>query len=185
MGVWFDFIFDNAYAVDAKEAEESMRRKYPLLLHKDESVILAFKDRGGKGRDKEYFTSHRILIKDGKGVGSKRKNYLSIPYDTILAFAVQTSGSTLDKDSELEVWSTGKTKITLNFSAANVDLFQIYQLLNAKVTFQSARGTGDEIDPVPPNMVRRLYFEKYTTTTTTTHSLRGVSSNVVVCFITG
>lgn len=76
MGVWFDFIFDNAYSVDAKEAEQQMRKKYPLLLHKQETVILAFKDRGGRGRDKEYFTSHRILIKDGKGIGSKRKNYL-------------------------------------------------------------------------------------------------------------
>ena len=129
-----------------------MRQKYPLLLHKDESVILAFKDRGGKGRDKEYFTSHRILIKDGKGIGSKRKNYLSIPYDTILAFAVQSAGSMLDEDCELEVWSNGYPKVAINFSASNVDIFQIYQLLNAKVKFQAARGTGDAIDAVPPNM---------------------------------
>jgi hypothetical protein len=72
-GAWFDFIFDNAYQVDAKEAEDKMRSKYPHLLHEAETVELAFRDRGGKGRDKEYFTSHRILIKDGKGVGSKRK----------------------------------------------------------------------------------------------------------------
>ena len=155
MGVWFDFIFDNAYSVDAKEAEQRMRQKYPLLLHEKETVILAFKDRGGKGRDKEYFTSHRILIKDGKGIGSKRKNYLSIPYDSILAFAVQTAGSTLDKDTELEVWSSGYPKICINFSSANVDLFQIYQLLNAKIKFQAARGTGDEIDPIPPKMDKK------------------------------
>lgn len=57
MGVWFDFIFDNAYKEDAADAERRMRGKYPLLLHADEKVELAFKDRGGKGRDKEYFTS--------------------------------------------------------------------------------------------------------------------------------
>jgi len=77
MGVFMDFVFDNTYAVDAHEAENNMRRKYPELLHEKEKVILAFKDRGGKGRDKEYFTSHRILMKDGKGGGGKRKHYLS------------------------------------------------------------------------------------------------------------
>ena len=73
MGVLYDFIFDNAYQKDAQQAEGDMRRKYPKLLHQNERVELAFKDRGGKGRDKEYFTTHRILIKDGKGVGGKRK----------------------------------------------------------------------------------------------------------------
>ena len=79
-------------------------------------------------------------------------NTFSVPYESILAFAVQSAGSTLDKDSELEVWSTGYPKVVINFSASNVDLFQIYQLLNVKVKFQAARGTGDEIDPTPPNM---------------------------------
>jgi hypothetical protein len=152
MGVWFDFLFDNAYAADAADAERRMRSKYPLLLHANERVELAFKDRGGKGRDKEYFTSHRILIKDGKGVGSKRKNYKSIPYTSILAFAVQSAGSLLDKDTELSVWTTGHPKIVMNFSSANVDLFQIYQLLNAKMTWSTDRGTADYVDAVPPNM---------------------------------
>jgi len=116
---------------------------------------LAFKDRGGKGRDKEYFTSHRILIKDGKGVGSKRKNYLSVPYDTILAFAVQSAGSLLDQDCELHVWSTGYPKISINFSKSNVDLFQIYQFFNVNVKFQSVRGTGDAIDSTPPKLDKK------------------------------
>lgn len=63
MGVFYDFIFDNAYQVDADEAERKLREKYPKVLHADERVELAFTDRGGKGRDKEYFTTHRILIK--------------------------------------------------------------------------------------------------------------------------
>ena len=155
MGVITDFIFDNSYAVDAETAEANMRRKYPLLLHEKEKVILAFKDRGGKGRDKEYMTTHRILIKDGKGVGSKRKNYLSVPYDTILAYAVQSAGSLLDQDCELDVWSTGKPKLSINFSKSNVDIFQIYQLLNVKVKFQSARGKGDVIDSTPPKLDKK------------------------------
>jgi len=156
MGVVKDFLFDNAYAVDAKGAEESVRSKYPGLLHADESIELAFKDRGGKGRDKKYFTTHRILIKDGKGVGGKRKNYTSVPYDTILAFSVQSAGpSMLDGDSELVIHSTGIAKVTMDFSAENVDIFQLYQLLNTKIQWTKDRGTSDFVDPVPPNMDKR------------------------------
>ena len=152
MGVWYDFVFDNNYKVDAKEAEGRMRSKYPLLLHENETIELAFKDRGGKGRDKEYFTSHRILIKDGKGVGSKRKNYLSIPYSSIRAFSVQSAGALLDDGTELNIYSTAMSKVSIDFSAANVDIFQIYQLLNAKIPWSQDRGTQDYVDPVPPNM---------------------------------
>ena len=155
MGVWYDFVFDNAYKVDADEAEKNIRTKYPLLLHENEKVELAFKDRGGIGRDKNLFTSHRILMKDGKGVGNKRKNYKSIPYDSILAFAVQSAGAVFDKDCELIVWSSGIPKISIDFSAANVDIFQIYQLLNAKITWSTDRGTADYVDPVPPNMDKK------------------------------
>lgn len=76
----YAFLGKNSFQVDAAAAEQGVREKYPLLLHPNESIQLAFKDRGALGRDKSYFTSHRILIKDGKGVGSKRKNYQSILY---------------------------------------------------------------------------------------------------------
>ncbi|KAL3918583.1 MAG: hypothetical protein SGARI_007430 [Bacillariaceae sp.] len=102
-GNWYDFVFDNATAVDAAEAERKLRDKYPHLLHQDERIELAYTDRGGKGRDKNVFTSHRIICKDGKGIGSKRKNYISVPYDTVLAFSIQTAGALLDDDCELHV----------------------------------------------------------------------------------
>ena len=153
---FMDFIFDNTYQVDAKEAEDSVRSKYPKLLHEAETIELAFKDRGGKGRDKEYFTSHRILIKDGKGIGSKRKNYMSIPYASITAFSVQSAGALMDGDCEFSVWSTGGyPKISIPFSATNVDIYQVYQFLNAKIAYAKQRGNPDIIDPVPPNMDKK------------------------------
>lgn len=151
-GVWYDFVFDNAYKVDAKEAESRMRSKYPHLLNEKETIDLAFKDRGGKGRDKEYFTSHRILIKDGKGFGSKRKNYLSIPYDKIRAFSIQTSGALLDDDCELNIYTSSHSMVSMDFSATNVDMFQIHALLNVKIPWSQDRGTSDYVDPVPPHM---------------------------------
>lgn len=129
---WYDVVFDNAYQVDAQEAEKAVREKYPELLHETERIELAFKDRGGKGRDKEYFTSHRILIKDGKGVNSKRKNYVSVFYTKIQAWSVQTAGS-VDGDVELEVWSSGVRWKKISFATANVNIFQLQQLMNHKL----------------------------------------------------
>lgn len=83
------------------------------LLHENETIELAFKDRGGKGRDKEIFTSHRILVKDGKGVGSKRKNYLSIPYSSIQAFSIETSGAVFDGDCELMIYPSAAPPVSI------------------------------------------------------------------------
>lgn len=149
MGI-YDFIFDNGYEEDAKDAEARIREKYPLLLHEQEKILLAFKGRGGKGRDKEYFTSHRILIKDGKGIGGKRKNYKSIPYSSIQGFACDTAGK-LDGDVSVQIWSTGIPYASISLATAAVDIFQIQQFLNTKVNFSGEKGS-DVVDSLPPNM---------------------------------
>jgi hypothetical protein len=152
---WYDFIFDNAYQADALKVEEEVRQKYPLLLHAREKIVLAFRDRGGKGRDKEYFTSHRILIKDGKGIGNKRKNYKSIPYKFIQAFSVESAGK-FDGDVSVKIWSTGIRTTKIDFAKANCDIYQIQQFLNAQVAMAvSSEGQKDAIDPTPPNMDKK------------------------------
>jgi hypothetical protein len=157
---WYDFIFTNSYQEDALKVEKEVRDKHPLLLHAKEKIVLAFRDRGGKGRDKEYFTSHRILIKDGKGVGNKRKNYQSIPYKSIQAFSVDTAGK-FDGDVSVKIWSTGIRYTQIDFATANCDIYQIQQFLNAQVlgmlSFSSGGGQGheDPIDPTPPNMDKK------------------------------
>ena len=153
MGVIYDFIFDNSYQIDAEAVEKSTREKYPLLLHPEEKIVLAFKDRGGKGRDKEYFTTHRILIKDGKGVGSKRKNYQSIPYKYIQAFTVETAGK-LDGDVSLKVYSTGVPLVEIDFAKANVDIYQLQQFLSMKVAFAANKGDQDD---APPTMEKKQF----------------------------
>jgi len=148
----FEF-FNGAYQQESKEAESKVRQKYPLLLHQDEEILLAFKDRGGIGRDKHYFTTHRILLKNGKGIGSKRKNYKSIPYSSIQAFSVDTAGQ-FDIDTTLQVWSRGIPHIEIEFAVKNVDIYQIQQFFNTKVDFGTAKG-DDYVDPVPPNMDKK------------------------------
>eukprot|EP00934_Nitzschia_sp_Nitz4_P001155 Nitzschia sp. Nitz4//scaffold22_size323478//204694//207041//NITZ4_000557-RA/size323478-augustus-gene-0.208-mRNA-1//1//CDS//3329543085//1155//frame0 len=138
------FLFNNAYDVDAKAQETKLREKEPLLLGDEEHIELALKE-GLDSRDKTYFTTHRILVKDGKGIGKKRKNYKSIPYATIQGFAVTTAGF-MDDDTELELWGSAGT-LQLNLSK-QVNLFQLQQFLSAKVmSFSiSPQATQDPVD---------------------------------------
>jgi len=149
MGFLIDFIFSNAYHQDAAETEKELRQKYPLLLHEKEKIELAFRDRAGKGRDRFFFTTHRILLKDGKGIGNKRKSYQSIPYSNIKAFEVDTAGK-FDDDVSLHVYATGMPAVSIDFSQAKVDIYQIQQYMNSKVVFAETHGTQDAIDATPP-----------------------------------
>lgn len=148
-----DFIFDNAYQSDAAEAEKEVRKKYPHLLGDKEKVELAFQDRGGMGRDKSYFTSHRVLVKDGKGITGKRKNYKTIPYSSIYAFATDTAGH-FDGDVSVRIYSKGIPFVELEISS-KVDIYSVQQFLNTKVCEFSIKGQQDEVDPTPPNMDKK------------------------------
>jgi len=148
MGI-YDYIFSNAHQQDSVEAEKAVRAKYPLLLHEKEQIVLAFKDRGGKGRDKHYFTTHRVLLKDGKGLGSKCKNYRSISYPSIQAFSCDTAGM-VDGDVGVTIYSRGIPEIRIEFGKNAVDIFQVQQFLNSHVSFGTAGGSV-AVDAAPPN----------------------------------
>jgi hypothetical protein len=90
----------------------------------NEKILIAFKGRGGIGRDKSYFTTHRILIKDGKGIGNKRKNYQTIWYKHIKGFAIETAGS-FDGDVELHVYASAGTSVQIDFAKGQVDVSEI------------------------------------------------------------
>jgi hypothetical protein len=141
MGI-LSFFSNNTYGVDPKEEESKIRQESPYLLNYTEHIELAFKSKGEGGRDKSYFTSHRVLIKDGKGIGSKRKNYLSIPYKSIQAFSVETAGATfLDRDTQLKLWYEGGSRScpqTIDFAKDQVNLFDVQQFFNKKVFQQNS-----------------------------------------------
>ena len=121
-----DFLGSNSYAQDAAETERELRQNYPTLLHPTEQILLAFRDRAGKGRDREFLTTHRLLLKDGKGIGNKRKNYKSIPYDSIQAFAVDTAGH-FDGDVSLHIWSKGVRYVKVDFGKVRVGCIDGYR----------------------------------------------------------
>jgi hypothetical protein len=67
----------------------------------DEKVEIAFKS----GRDTTCFTDRRILMVVVKELLGKKIEFLTILYDTIHGFAVQTSGALLDRDTELRLYT--------------------------------------------------------------------------------
>lgn len=131
IGLMIAFLGDDAIECDPAERESHLRDKVPDLLLHDERVVLAFKDRGGKGRDSSSFTTKRFLIKDKKGLG-KKTEYKSIPYGAIRGYAVETAGS-LDSDVELTMYVAGVGKIKIDFVAGKVDIFKIKRFLNEMV----------------------------------------------------
>ena len=137
MGILSLFSSNTKHIDDVEQAEAKIREESPYLLEDNERIELAFKSNGELGRDKTYLTSHRVLILDGKGLGSKRVNYLTIPYGSIKAFSVQTAGhaATLDRNTELNIWYDGSQygPKTIKFSKARVDLFVVKQFFNDKV----------------------------------------------------
>merc|ERR1712232_100934 len=102
------------------------------LLEEDEKVLMAFKNRGGAGRDDKCFTNKRILKRDVKAMTGKCIRYKSIPYHSIKAFAIETAGS-LDTDTNLKVWSEGKGLWSTDFVAGKVDMYAIMRFLNEMV----------------------------------------------------
>jgi len=81
----------------------------PLLIEGEQSY-LAFKGI----RDYIVFTSKRIIAVNVQGITGKKKDYTSLPFAKIQAFAVETAG-TFDLDAELELWFSGLGRVKFEF----------------------------------------------------------------------
>ena len=132
----FAYLGDNAAQIDAAEYESKLRESEPRLLQHDESIVFAFKGRGGKGRDHELFTNKRVLIRDKRGISGKRVRYVSVPYKSIRAFSLETAG-TVDADQELKMYARGIGKVAMDF-VCDVDILAIHRFLSEQVI----RGEG-------------------------------------------
>jgi Bacterial PH domain len=140
----FKILSNNFKQIDATVEEKACRSKYPELLHKDETIFMAFKSIGEMGRDKKYFTNRRILIKDGKGIGTARRNYLSIPYEKITYYSICTAGKFLDCDVEFRCTTKGNITVGIDFASDKVSIFTIQQFMNEKVLNQNNNNTENK-----------------------------------------
>lgn len=65
-------------------------------------------------RDYAIFTDKRILVVDKQGIMGKKVEYFTIPYKSIVAYAIETAG-TFDLDSEIKLHLSGGLEIELDF----------------------------------------------------------------------
>ena len=78
-------------------------------------------------RDYVVFTDKRVIAVNVQGVTGKKRDYTSLPYATISAYSVETSGVG-DMDSELELWYSGLGKVRFEFTGRS-DIVRIGQLI--------------------------------------------------------
>lgn len=106
MGI-FNAVIGNATEMD----NSALQKEYSEILCDDEIIEKAYK----LIRDKWVFTNKRLIIQDIQGITGKKRDYHSIPYASIVRFAVETAG-TLDLDSEMKLWVRGsENPIVQNF----------------------------------------------------------------------
>ncbi len=90
---------NNASQVSSSEAAEQIES----WLVSGEKVVKAFR----LVRDMFIFTNARLILVDIQGVTGKKVSYESIPYRSILKFAIVTAGNAVDLDAELQLWLYG------------------------------------------------------------------------------
>ncbi|TDT62816.1 PH domain-containing protein [Fonticella tunisiensis] len=97
------------------------------LVHPSEKIQFSVKTI----RDVAVFTDKRMLIADKQGLTGKKVEYYSIPYKSIVTYAIETAG-TFDLDSEIKLTLSGGLNIELKFfKDKKMDslLFKVYHTI--------------------------------------------------------
>lgn len=103
---------------------EAATKEYGYVLAKGEEIEVAYK----LVRDMFIFTPKRLILVDVQGVTGKKVEIQSIPYRSIVRFAVETAGH-LDLDAELKIWLSGtQTPIEKKFNKS-VNIYEVQAIL--------------------------------------------------------
>ena len=100
-------LMGNASEVDGDKLQQELAD----ILVVGESVDSAYKVL----RDTFVFTNKRLILIDRQGLTGKKVEYLSVPYKSMVSFAVETAG-TFDMDSELKIWISSQGVLQKTFS---------------------------------------------------------------------
>lgn len=120
-----DWVGNNAEAIDAEAVNEKFHEAG--ILQQDEHVAYAFKS----GRDSIYFTNKRLFVIDTQGFSGKRKEYMSVPWDLVRVWSVESAGS-FDRDMEVRVWFKAfwNNKIKQDLRKGKADIFAIQNFIS-------------------------------------------------------
>ena len=110
----FDSLLGNATEVNLDELKQEFE---PVLVDGEviESAFQVF-------RDKWIFTNKRLILLDVMGVSGNKREYMSIPYGSILRFSIVTAGGFLDGDCEMKLWVKGMPEPMVKEFKKNIDI---------------------------------------------------------------
>ena len=104
----FSGLLGNAGEVDIPEVEQELAS----IMADGEKPEQVFK----LIRDLIVFTNRRLILIDKQGLTGSKKEYMSIPYRSIVRFAAETKGH-FDLESDLKIWlSSTEQPISKTFS---------------------------------------------------------------------
>jgi len=147
-----DWIGDNAVAIDTEAVDEKFHEAG--ILQHNEHLAFAFKT----GRDSLYFTNKRLFVIDVQGFTGKRKEYMSVPFDVIQSWSVESAGS-FDRDMELRLWFKGfwNNKVKQDLRKGKADIFAIQShiahFIIGGADGRAALQNAQAYEPSPPGAV--------------------------------
>ncbi len=113
----------------AHEIEPSeITDKYGTILLPGETILAAFRT----VRDTAFLTDLRFVLVDVQGITGSKVSVQSVPYRSIVRFAVETAGS-FDLDSDLNIWVSGAAAPLTVKIARKADPKAILRLLAEQV----------------------------------------------------
>ncbi|MGM0472473.1 MAG: PH domain-containing protein [Bacillota bacterium] len=120
MGI-LDSLMGNASEMDLSDAKQELQE----ILIAEEEIDSAYQ----LLRDYFVFTNKRLILVDKQGITGKKKEYHSIPYNSIRQFSIESAG-TFDADAELKLWIAGsQTPVTKEFGKNSSNILAVQQTL--------------------------------------------------------
>lgn len=150
-----DWIGSNAAAIDPEAANEKLHEAG--LLQDDETVALAFKT----GRDSLYMTNKRLLVLDVKGISGKRRDFMSVPWDMVRVWAVESAGK-FDRDMEVKIWFKGfwDNRVDQDMKVGKADIFAIQSFVShfiiGNADNQKALSIAQSFECTPPGAMTKF-----------------------------
>lgn len=119
-------------------------------------------------RDGVVFTNKRIIAIDVKGLTGARQSYLSLPYDKIQIFSVE-SASVIGFDNDLNIWFAGVGCIHFSFTSGT-DIENVCRIIGEHTLPATDTATPkkpvESKEPEPETLctakadTERMYFNK-------------------------
>ncbi|NMM50413.1 PH domain-containing protein [Marinigracilibium pacificum] len=118
-------IFDNLMGNASELSLNKIHAEFTPIMVEGEELKKAFKII----RDFFVFTNKRLILVNKQGITGKKREYLTIPYGSIIKFSKESAGL-LDFDADLKIWIRGQSEpITKEFKDDG-NINEVYRLLS-------------------------------------------------------